>query len=124
MAANSIAPSKKALDLYLDGADWKLSLYTVDGATQIGAATVGKVTVAAGGIVAIPLSLRDLGADAAHELRIFGAGTIKVIHVGQLSDAFPCAELTVATGEVINQQIEQIVAISAGITRVSIAWGG
>lgn len=125
-ASNSIAPSKFALDLYFDGADWKLALFAADGVTAIGAAPtkVGKVDVATGGIVAIPLSLRDLGGDAANELRIFGGGEIKVIHLGRASEAFPVAGLTVAAGEVVAHQVESIVSIGAGITRVSIAWGG
>lgn len=125
MASNSIAPSKKALDLYLDGADWKLSLFAPDGITQISTgAVVGRVTLGTNGVVSFPLSLRDLGGDAAHELRIFGADEIKLIHVSPASEAFPVAGLTVATGEVVAHQVESIVEIGAGITRVSIAWGG
>ena len=126
MASNSIAPSVKAVDLYLDGGSWKLRLLTANGATVIGLAetTVGDVTVAIGGSVTLPLSLRALGGDAAHELRIFGGGELKVIHAQQLSGAFPCAGLTVVSGEVVAQQIESIVEIGAGITRISIAWGG
>lgn len=124
-ASNSIAPSKFALDLYLDGSDWKLRLFAANGVTQIGTgAVVGKITLGTNGVVSFPLSLRDLGGDAANELRIFGGGEIKVIHLGRASETFPVAGLTVAAGEVVAHQVEQIVSIGVGITRVSIAWGG
>jgi hypothetical protein len=125
MGANSIAPSPKALDLYLDGSDWKLDIWTADGATQIAAVTatqVGEVAVAVGGIVTIPLDLRALGGDAAKELRVFGAGSAKVHLSSALSSAFPVSSHTVVAGEVIAEQVEKIVSIT-GLTRIRIAWG-
>lgn len=124
MASNSNAPSRFALDIYLDSSAWKLALYAPDGTTQAESTTIGRVAVDVGGVIAIPLSLRDLGGDAAHELRVFGAGELRVKHVGRASESYPIAALTVASGEVLGQQIEEIVSIGVGITRVSIAWGG
>ncbi len=120
MNSNSIAPSRKSVDLYLDGSDWKLDLYDVDN-NAITNATIGNVTVTSG-VVALPLSLRDLGGDASHELRIHGDGTIKIRTSEALSSEFPIAGLTVKNGEVIGQQVEIIESIS-GCTRIRIAWG-
>lgn len=128
MASNSIAPSRKALDLYLDGADWKVALYAPDGTTQATSTTIGTVDVSAASVVVLPLDLRAMGGDAAHELRIFltspaTSGVIKVIHTDALESSFPVAGLTVIDAEVIGQQVEKIVAIGSGIGRIRIAWG-
>jgi hypothetical protein len=123
MASNSIAPSGKAVELYLDGSDWKVALYADDGTTQIASVNIGAVEIDADSIVAIPLDLRAMSGDAANELRIFGAGVIKVRHVEPLNSSFPIAGLTVANGEVPGQQFATIEAIGSGITRVRIAWG-
>lgn len=125
MSANSIAPSRRVLDIKLDGSDWKAMLYTSNGSTQITSANVGSVAVDASSIVTLPLNLRAIGGDAANELRVFAsaASTIKVRHSSPLSSAFPIAELAVSPGEVLGQEVEEIVSIGANITRVSIAWG-
>lgn len=123
MASNSIAPSARAVDLYLDGSDWKVALFADDGTTQIADTTIGTVAVNADSIVALPLDLRAMRGDAANELRIHGAGIIQVSHTEVFSKDFPIASLTVADGEVMGQQVEKIVSIGAGITRVRIAWG-
>lgn len=123
MTSNSIAPSGKAVDIYKDGSDWKVALYADDGTTQIASTTIGTVGVGASAIITFPLDLRAMGGDAANELRIFGAGVIKVRHVEALNSSFPIAGLTVAEGEVPGQQFATIEAIGSGITRVRIAWG-
>ena len=123
MSANSIAPSGKAVDIYFDDPNWKVALYASDRTTPIASTTIGGVTVGADSIVAIPLDLRAMGGDAAHELRIFGAGVIKVRHVEALNADFPVAALTVVEAEVPGQQFNTIEAIGSGITRVRIAWG-
>lgn len=123
MASNSVAPSRKTLDLYLDGADWKVDVFAEDGTTQIADATIGNVAVDASSIVAIPLDLRELGGDAAHELRIHDAGVIKVYLADPPRKDFPVSALTVVNGEIIGAQIEKIIDIGAGITRVRISWG-
>lgn len=122
MAANSIAPSARGLDIYLDGADWKLDLWSADGATQINGGTVGTVEVATGGIVALPLDLRGLGGDAAHELRMHGAGSVKVRYSDPASSDSPVSSKTVVNGETIGAQIESIVSVT-GVTRIGISWG-
>jgi hypothetical protein len=121
--SNSVAPSRKALDIYLVGADWKVDLWSADGSTQAVSTTIGTVDVDAASIVALPLDLRALGGDAAHELRIHGGGVLKVLHTEALSSDFPVAALTVVNGEVVGEQIEKIISIGAGITRIRIAWG-
>lgn len=123
MASNSIAPSVKALDIYLDGSDWKVDLYAEDGTTQIVSTTIGSVDVDADSIVAVPLDIVAMFGAAAHEIRVHGAGVLKVKHVEVAKSSFPVAALTVANGEVLGQQIASIVAIGAGITRLRIAVG-
>lgn len=125
MASNSVAPSKKALDLYLDGSDWKVDLFAVDGTTQITSTTIGGIEIDASSIVDLTngISLRAIGGAAAHEIRIHGSGVLKVLHTEAVESAFPVAALTVVDGEVLGQQVERIVSIGAGITRVRIAWG-
>ena len=123
MSANSIAPSGKAVDIYKDGSDWKVALYETDGTTQIASTQIGTVEVDAASIIELPLDLRAMGGDAAHELRIHGAGIIKVRHVEALNADFPVAALTVVEAEVPGQQFNTIEAIGSGITRVRIAWG-
>ena len=120
--SNSAAPSQKALDLFKVGSDWTLLLYASDGTTQVVSTTIGTVEVGASSEVTLPLDLRALGGSAAHSLRIFGAGVIKVVHAHQFNTSFPVAALTVVDGEVIPEQIEKIVDIS-GSTRVRISWG-
>lgn len=125
MSANSIAPSRRALDLYLDGSDWKAALFDAAGSTQIasaGASAIGDVDVASGSIVTLPLDLRALGGEPANELRIHGAGTIKLQLARPLSDAFPVSAHLVVDGEVIGAEVERIVDLGA-VTRVRIAWG-
>jgi hypothetical protein len=124
MSSNSIAPSGRAVDIYLDGSDWKVDLYATDLSTQVASTSIGAIAVGADSVVAVPLDLRALGGDAANELRIFGAGILMVRHVKPLLASHPVAALTVANGEVIGQQIESIEDIGAGITRISIAFGG
>lgn len=129
MASNSIAPSVKSVDLYDDAGTWKLALYAADGATQIASTSINGVAIGAAGSVAFsagaPLDLRKLGGDAAHEIRVTGAGVLMVRHASPLGgSAFSLAALTVATGEVLGQQVESIASIGAGITRLRIAWGG
>lgn len=129
MASNSIAPSVKCVDLYDDAGTWKLALYAADGTTQIANTSINGVAIGAAGVVtfsaAEPLNLRALGGDAAHEIRVTGAGVLLVRHVSPLGgSAFQLAALTVATGEVLGQQIDGIASIGAGITRLRIAWGG
>jgi len=99
MASNSIAPSVKALDIYLDGTDWKVDLYAEDGTTQIASTTIGTVDVDADSIVAIPLDIQAMLGAAAHEIRVHGAGVIKVRHADAVKSSFPVAALTVANGE-------------------------
>lgn len=123
MASNSIAPSARTVDLYLDGADWKLALHEADGVAQIGAGTVGGVDIATGGVVTLPLDLRALGGEPAHELRFFGGGVVKLIPTQPLSTAFPVSAHTVGAGEVLGIQVEKIVDMGAN-TRVRIAFGG
>ena len=129
MASNSIAPSVKAVDIYDDAGTWKLALYADDGTTQIANTSINGVAIGAAGAVtfsaAAPLDLRKLGGGAAHEIRVTGAGVLTVRHVAPLGGAsFPLAALTVATGEVLGQQIESIADVGTGITRLRIAWGG
>jgi hypothetical protein len=123
MPSNSIAPSVKALDIYKDGSDWKVNLFASNGTTQIVSADIGTVEVNASSIVTFPLDLRKIGGDAAHELRIFGAGNITVRYGQTFNDDFPHSKLAVVDGEVLGQQVESIKEIGAGITRVRIAWG-
>lgn len=122
MAENSIAPSRRAVDLYLDGADWKLALHVADGTTQIGTALVGSVQVTSS-IVALPLDLRGLGGgEPANELRFHTAGTVKLQLSRPLSDAFPVSAHAVVDGEVIGAEVERIVDLGT-VTRARIAWG-
>lgn len=107
----------------LDGSDWTLKLFPSDGSTPIDTGTVGTVGVTTGGVVALPLDLRALGGEPAHELRVHGAGTLKIIPAQPLSAAFPVSEVTVAAGEVLGIQIEKIISIT-GCTAIRIAWGG
>lgn len=123
MASNSIAPSVKALDIYLDGTDWKVDLYAENGTTQIASTTIGSVEVDADSIVAVPLDIQAMLGAAAHEIRVHGAGVLKVRHVEAAKSSFPVAALTVVEGEVLGQQIASIVAIGSGITRLRIAVG-
>ena len=123
MASNSIAPSGKSIDVYLDGSDWKVDLYATDLTTQVASVNIGTIAVNADSIVAIPLNLRALGGDAANELRIFGAGVIKVRHGNPMHTDFPVNALTVSEGEILGQQFETIEDIGSGITRIRIAWG-
>lgn len=128
MTSTSIAPSVKTVDIYLDGSDWKVDLFADDGTTQIASAVIGTVPVDANSIVALPLDLRALGKDAAHEIRVFGAAPntkydLKVRHAEPISIDFPVALLNVVDGEVLGQQVEKIVSIGSGITRLRLAWG-
>lgn len=126
MASNSIAPSQRGVDLYPDGPDWKLSLYALDGTTQVASVKVGEVDVGAAGEVDLTngLDLRALGGEAAHELVIEGAGEITVILTDPLSPDFPAWKRKVANGDALGMQVEKILVIGAGITRVQILWGG
>jgi hypothetical protein len=124
MASNSIAPSGRAFDIYFDGSDWKVDLYETDLSTQIASTTIGSVAIGAAGVVAFPLDLQALASEAAHELRIFGAGILMVRHVKPLLSSHPVAALTVADGEVLGQQVSSIEGIGLGITRIRIAFGG
>lgn len=123
MSANSIAPSQRTVDMYLDGSDWKLALFEADGLTQITDGTVGSVEVA-GSAVTFPLDLEALGGEPAHELRVFGSGTITILPTQPLSSAFPASVHTVVAGEVLGIQIQQILTLDAAVARVRIAWGG
>jgi hypothetical protein len=124
MASNSIAPQPRALDIYLDGADWKVDLYAANGTTQIASTTVGSVAVSATSGVTMPLDLRGMGGEPANGLRIFGAGDLKLILAQPASAAFPISKHPVVAGEVVEHQIEKVFSIGAGITRISIMWGG
>lgn len=123
MASNSIAPSQRTVDMYLDGAAWKLALFEADGLTQITNGTVGSVEVA-GSAVMFPLDLEKLGGEPAHELRVFGPGTITILPKQPLSSAFPASVHTVVAGEVLGVQVQQILTLDAALVRVRIAWGG
>jgi hypothetical protein len=123
MASNSIAPSGKAIDVYLDGTDWKVDLWSEDGNTQVASTNIGTIEVDASSVIAIPLNLRKFGGDAANELRIFGAGYVMVRYAKPMNADFPVSSLTVADGEVLGQQIETIEYVEPTITRIRIAWG-
>lgn len=124
-SSNSVAPSRKALDLYLDGSDWKVDLFAADGTTQITNTTINGIAIDASSIVDLAngIDLRALGGDAAHEIRIHGGGVLRVQHAEMFDPNFPVHALTVVNGEVLGQQIEKIISIGTGITRVRISWG-
>jgi hypothetical protein len=125
MASNSIAPSPRAVDFYLDGSDWKVDLWSADGSAQIAASTattVGTVEVGVGGIVTLPLDLRAFGGDAAKELRVFGSGSIMLRLASAASSDFPVSSHTLVAGEVLAEQVEEIVDVS-GLTRIRVSWG-
>lgn len=125
-AAKMFSASARALDIYLDGSDWKVALYAADRTTQIASTTIGTVSVNGSSIVTLPLDLEAMGGSPASELRIHAtaASTIKVRHAKPANADFPVAELSVIDGEIIAQRITDIEAIAANITRISIAWGG
>jgi hypothetical protein len=113
----------KVIDIELVTGAWIVQLETEAGGAIV-STTIGAVAVDGAGAVALPLDLVALGGSFATEIRVFGAGELKLTHASPASVSHPVAKMDVEDAEIIAQRVSKIHAIGASITRLSISWGG